>query len=82
MSAAPSPEDYPFRSLFISQDRDGPTRVLTLDADAEPTALLLDLFRDCIEDQAHVLFAARSRAALALATAAFKRLVEQSPIVN
>lgn len=74
MSAA----DYSFRELFLSHDLDATTRVMLIEAGADPDALMLEMFQDVIADQRHLLLAARDSASLALIGAAFRRLVAQS----
>ena len=80
MSAAiPTPADYPHRELFLSHDIDATLKVLLIEAGTDPDALMLDVFRDVIAAQSHLLLAARDSASLALIAAAFRRLVEQMP---
>lgn len=76
---APDPADFPHRELFLSHDLDATTRVMLIEEGADPDALMLDLLRDCLAEQMHVLFAARDSASLALIAAAFRRLVRQAP---
>ena len=76
--SAPNPADYPHREVFLSLDLDAPFYTVILDAGAEPDALQLDLMKDAIVEQSHVLFIAKDRAALALFGAAFRRLAEQA----
>lgn len=78
-AAAPMPADYPHRELFLSHDVDATTRVMLIEAGTDPDALMLEMFRDVIADQRHLLLAAKDAASLALIAAAFRRLVEQMP---
>ena len=73
-----TPDQYGFRTLFLSADLDAPTCTVLIEAGAEPDALQLDLMQDAIVGQTHVLFAAQDRAALAAFAASFKRLAEQA----
>ena len=79
MSAIPTPADYPHRELFLSHDIDATLKVMLIEAGTDPDALMLDVFRDVIADQSHLLLVARDSASLALIAAAFRRLVEQMP---
>ena len=76
--STPDPSAYPYRSLFVSIDLDAPFYTVLIEEGAEPDALQLDLMRDALVAQSHVLMVARDRASLALFGAAFRRLVEQA----
>ena len=78
MSGIPIAQDYPHRMVFLSADLDAPFYTVLIEAGSDPDALQLDLMRDALAAQHHVLFAARDRASLALFTASFKRLAEQA----
>ena len=82
MTAVPSAAEYPHRELFLSHDLDATTRVMLIEEGADPTALMLDMLRDCIAEQKHLLLAARDSASLALIAAAFRRLVHQAPAAS
>ena len=79
MNALDAAAEYPHRELFLSHDLDATTQVMLIKEGADPNALMLDMLRDCIAEQKHLLLAARDPASLALIAAAFRRLVQQSP---
>ena len=76
--STPDPAAYPHRSLFMSFDLDAPFYTVLIEAGAEVDALQIDLMRDALATQSHVLLVSRDRASLALFAASFKRLVEQA----
>ena len=76
--STPTPAEYPHRTVFLSADLDAPFYTVLIEAGADPDALQLDLMRDALAAQHHVLFAARDRASLALFAASFRRLAEQA----
>ena len=73
----PDPSAYPHRELFIGPDPDACMYTVLIEQGADPDAMQLDLMRDAIAEQSHVLFAARDTASLALFAAAFRRLAAQ-----
>ena len=78
--STPDPSAYPHRTLFVSLDLDAPFYTVLIEEGAEPDALQLDLMRDALVAQSHVLMVSRDRASLALFAASFKRLVEQAAL--
>ncbi len=82
MSAALTPNDYPYRQVYFGPEQNAQTRTLLLEHGTDPDALMLDLLRDAIAAKMHLFIAARDKASLALVGAAFQRLVQQSPVID